>query len=126
MFALHWSGGFASHHELVRPVTGYEQMADHEPMASLIETLRDQGRTFTEIADHLNREGFRPAQRAERFHKDIVSRIFRKLRNQRPRAQRSPSGKYSVSTSGLRCRSLTTSRCRRPQFWNGSVAAGFT
>ena len=85
--ALHWSGGFASHHELVRPVTGYEQMADHEPMASLIETLRDQGRTFTEIADHLNREGFRPAQRAERFHKDIVSRIFRKLRNQRPRAR---------------------------------------
>ena len=38
----------------------YEQMADREPMASLIETLRDQGRTFTEIADHLNREGFRP------------------------------------------------------------------
>ena len=68
-------------------MTGYEQMADHEPMASLIETLRDQGRTFTEIADHLNREGFRPAQQAERFHKDIVSRIFRKLRNQRPRAQ---------------------------------------
>jgi hypothetical protein len=85
--ALHWSGGFASQHELVRPVMGYEQMADRELMASLIETLRDQGGTFTEIADHLNREGFRPAQQAERFHKDIVSRIFRKLRNQRPRAQ---------------------------------------
>jgi DNA invertase Pin-like site-specific DNA recombinase len=85
--ALHWSGGFASQHDLVRPVMGYEQMADHEPMANLIETLRDQGRTFTEIADHLNREGFRPAQQAKRFHKDIVSRIFRKLRNQRPRAR---------------------------------------
>jgi hypothetical protein len=40
--------------------------------------------------------------------------------------ERSPSGKYSASTSGLRYRLRTTLRCRRLQFWNGSVAAGFT
>jgi hypothetical protein len=85
--SLHWSGGFSSHHELIRPVSGYEQMADYDRLVMRIEELRQEGRTFADIAEHLNREGFRPAQQAEKFHKDIVSRIFRKLRRQRPTAR---------------------------------------
>ena len=85
--SLHWSGEFTSHHELVRPVLGYEQMSDYDRLVVRIEELRQEGRTFADIAEHLNREGFRPAQQAEKFHKDIVSRIFRRLRQQRPHAR---------------------------------------
>jgi hypothetical protein len=68
-------------------VLSYEQMADYDRLVQRIEELRREGRTFAEIAEHLNREGFRPAQQAVKFHKDIVSRIFRKLRQQRPTAR---------------------------------------
>ena len=85
--SLHWSGGFNSHHELVRPVLGYEQMVDYNRLVERIEELRRGGLTFADIAEHLNGEGFRPAQQADKFHKDIVSRIFRKLRQQRPTAR---------------------------------------
>lgn len=84
--ALHWSGGFASHHELLRPVAGYRQMADYDRMIDRMETLRGQGLALGAIAEHLNREGFRPTQHAEKFNSDIVSRIFRKLRKQQPSA----------------------------------------
>jgi DNA invertase Pin-like site-specific DNA recombinase len=85
--AVHWSGGFTSQHELLRPVYGYHQLADYERLIGRVEELRRQGLTFEEISRHLNREGFRPLQRAEKFHKDIVCRMFRKLQQQRPSAR---------------------------------------
>jgi DNA invertase Pin-like site-specific DNA recombinase len=85
--ALHWSGGFTSQHDLLRPVLGYRQMADYERLADRVEDLRRQALTFQEIAEHLNREGFRPNQRAEKFNGEIVCRIFRKLQKQRPSAR---------------------------------------
>jgi hypothetical protein len=85
--ALHWTGGFTSQHELLRPVAGYDKMADYDRMVDRIEGLRRQRLTFAEIADHLNREGFQPSQRAEKFHADIVCRFFRKLRQQRQSAR---------------------------------------
>jgi len=84
---LEWSGGFASQHELVRPVYGYHQLADHSRLIDRIEDLRRQGQTFEGIAQQLNREGFKPLQRAPKFHKDIICRIFRRLRKQRPSAR---------------------------------------
>jgi DNA invertase Pin-like site-specific DNA recombinase len=84
---LHWSGGYVSRYELLRPVTSYAQMADYERLIDRIEELRRQKLTFAEIAAHLNREGFRPSQRAEKFHQEIVCRIFRKLKRQRPSAR---------------------------------------
>ena len=85
--ALHWSGGFASQHELLRPVYGCHQLADYERLVDRIEVLRREGRSFEEIAIHLNREGFCPLQRAEKFHANIVCRLFRKLQRQRPSAR---------------------------------------
>jgi hypothetical protein len=84
---LNWSGGFTSQHELLRPVYGYPQLADHDRLIGRIEELRRQGQTFEEIAKHLNREGFKPLQRAEKFHSNIVCRIFRRLQQQRPSAR---------------------------------------
>jgi hypothetical protein len=85
--ALDWSGGFASQHELLRPVGTYRQLADYDRLIERIEKLHRQGLTFGEIAQHLNREGFRPLPPAEKFHKNIVCSLFRKVRKQRPSAR---------------------------------------
>jgi DNA invertase Pin-like site-specific DNA recombinase len=85
--AVHWSGGFTSQHELLRPVYGYHQTADYDRLLNRVEELRRQNLTFDKIAEHLNRENFRPMQRAEKFRGDSVCRIFRKHVQQRPGAQ---------------------------------------
>lgn len=85
---IEWSGGFTSHHELIRPVLRYRQMADYDRVARRIEDLRGQGRTFAEIAQRLNEEAFRPIRQAVRFHKDLVCRLFNKLCKERPAARR--------------------------------------
>jgi DNA invertase Pin-like site-specific DNA recombinase len=85
--ALDWSGGFASQHELLRPVSAYRQLADYDRLIDRIEELRRQSLMFGEIAQHLNREGFRPLPPAEKFHKNIVCGIFRKVRKHGPSAR---------------------------------------
>jgi DNA invertase Pin-like site-specific DNA recombinase len=84
---LHWSGGFVSQHELLRPVYGYHQLADYERLLDRVEQLRRQNLAFDKIAEHLNRENFRPLQSAGKFRGDIVRGIFRNLVQQRPGAQ---------------------------------------
>ena len=84
---LEWSGGFASQHELERPVYGYHQLGDYERLVSRIEELRRKLLGFEEIAEHLNREGYKPLQRAPKFHADMISRLFRRLQKQRPSAR---------------------------------------
>jgi hypothetical protein len=57
---LRWSGGFCSHHTLIRPVQTYKQLSNYNELAARIKTLRAQERTLTEIASTLNDEGFHP------------------------------------------------------------------
>jgi DNA invertase Pin-like site-specific DNA recombinase/uncharacterized protein YndB with AHSA1/START domain len=85
---IEWSGGFTSHHGLIRPVRRYRQMADYDRVAGRIEELRGQGQTFAQIAERLNEEAFHPIRQAPLFHKDIVCRLFNKLCNERPVARR--------------------------------------
>jgi DNA invertase Pin-like site-specific DNA recombinase len=86
--AVHWSGGFTSQHDLLRPVLWYHQLADHERLVDRVEELRRQNLTFEKIAEQLNREGFRPLhQRTEEFHGEVVCRMFRNLQQQRPSAR---------------------------------------
>ena len=86
--SLQWSGGFASQHELIRPVGRYEQLTDYKRLLARVEELGNQGLTAAEIAECLNEEGFSPAQRTEKFCKWTVSLLFAKLRRVRPSAQR--------------------------------------
>jgi len=86
--SLHWSGGFNSQHELIRPVARYEQLADYNRLLARVEDLGNQGLTAREVAERLNQEGFRPAQRADKFYKWTVSQLFAKLRRVRPSTQR--------------------------------------
>jgi DNA invertase Pin-like site-specific DNA recombinase len=82
--SLHWSGGFNSQHEMIRPVRRYEQTADYDRMRRRVEELHQQGKSHADIAEHLNREGFRPTKRAERFQKSIVGRILKRIFHDQP------------------------------------------
>ncbi|NQV29001.1 MAG: recombinase family protein, partial [Rhodopirellula sp.] len=74
---LHWSGGFTSQHEFIRPVRGYAQLSDYERLIARIKGLRREGLSFAAIAEELNRDGFRPAKQAETFHGDLVGNLLR-------------------------------------------------
>lgn len=73
---IHWIGGFTSHHEVVRPVARYDQLRDHARLITRILELRAEGRTSGQIAEQLNREGWRPAKRCLQFNKDIVRQLL--------------------------------------------------
>ena len=64
---IHWQGGFASQHEVVRPVRSYEQLRDFDKLMDRIAALRHEGHTAAQIADGLNREGFSPPKRCGEF-----------------------------------------------------------
>ena len=88
---LHWTGGFISQHSLIRPVRRYEQTADYERLVSRIKELYEQGKSYAEIAEHLNSEGFRPAKQVKQFQKSIVGRLFNRVRRDRPPARKTSS-----------------------------------
>jgi DNA invertase Pin-like site-specific DNA recombinase len=75
---IRWRGGMASRHEVARRVHRYEQLRDHRALGQRVAALRGEGRTGREIAEALNREGYR-APRGAAFTKHIVSRLFAKL-----------------------------------------------
>jgi DNA invertase Pin-like site-specific DNA recombinase len=85
--AIRWAGGFASHHELLRPVRRYDQTVDFERLRVRLSELKLAEKSYSEIATQLNLEGFRPAKQSKLFNTAIVGRLAKKL-----------------------CRELTTSR----------------
>ncbi len=89
---IHWAGGFRSDHELVRPVQRYRQMADFEGLLNRIDQLRAAGRTLTEVAEQLNREGFDPPKRSATFTSAILAGLLarRGRTGPRPRAVGEP------------------------------------
>ena len=82
---IHWAGGFRSNHELVRPVQRYQQMADFDGLMSRIDELREAGRTLTEVAEQLNREGFHPPKRSATFTGAILAGLLAKRGRTGPR-----------------------------------------
>ena len=65
--SIHWQGGFASQHEVVRVVRSYEQLRDFEKLMDRVATLNQSGHTSRQIAETLNREGFIPPKRRGEF-----------------------------------------------------------
>ena len=47
----------------------YEQTADYERLVSRIKELYETGKSYAEIAEHLNSEGFRPAKQVRAVSK---------------------------------------------------------
>jgi DNA invertase Pin-like site-specific DNA recombinase len=84
---IHWAGGCASEHRLVRPVQSYEQLADYGRLRGRIEELRGEGRSMAVVADCLNREGFHPPKRAGRFTQSMIATFLAKQGRSGPRPQ---------------------------------------
>jgi DNA invertase Pin-like site-specific DNA recombinase len=83
-----WAGGQVSGHEVIRPVSRYEQLADYGRLVSRIEELRDNGLSVAEVAERLNAESFSPPKRASGFTGPMVARLLRQRRGRlgpRPR-----------------------------------------
>lgn len=73
---IHWAGGFVSQHEIVRPVVRYQQLQSFNHLMDRVVALRTAGHTAAQIAEQLNREGFRPPRRRSTFHKVIVQKLL--------------------------------------------------
>ena len=86
--SIHWSGGFVSRHEVLRPVNRYEQTADYERLISRINELCKEKKSYSEIAEHLNKEGFQPAKQARAYNKTIVRRLVKKIHPDSPAARK--------------------------------------
>jgi len=89
---IRWAGGHTSQHDLVRPVQRYEQRSDHAQLLQRIEELRKEGSSLAEVAERLNREGFRPPKRTQTFNGGMVARLLAKRTRSgpRPRAVEAP------------------------------------
>ncbi len=87
---VRWSGGFTSHHTLIRPVARYDQLDNYEHLLRRILELRDQRRTAPQIAERLNAEGLRPPRRRATFNAAMVRQLLwrRRRAEGRPAAMR--------------------------------------
>jgi hypothetical protein len=104
---VHWSGGFVSQHELIRPVGSYRQLSGYHELMARVEDLRNAGRTSTQIADQLNDEAFHPPLAAHSSAKERKQRVQPPTR---PNAGgQTASGCQTESSSAQRARHDTLS-----------------
>jgi hypothetical protein len=89
--AIHWAGGFVSRHEVRRPVRRVEQLRDYAELMRRVAELHGAGRTSRQIAEALNREGFRPPKRRETYNAAMVQLLL---------ARRGRSGRRPEEVSG--------------------------
>jgi DNA invertase Pin-like site-specific DNA recombinase len=75
---IHWQGGSTSQHEVVRPVSSYEQLRDFDKLMDRIVALRHEGHTAGQIADRLNQEGFSPPKRCGQFFPMLVHQLLKR------------------------------------------------
>ena len=85
--SVEWVGGYASQHQLVRPVARYEQLHHYRELLARAVQLRDEGRTMSQIAEQLNGEGWRPPKRRPTFNGPMVRALLsrRGSRGRHPR-----------------------------------------
>ena len=85
---LHWAGGVESRHRIIRPVQRYDQLSTYPRLMTRIETLRQDGLSFEQVAEYLNDEGFYPPKRTDRFSGEMLTRLLSRqgLHRPRPRA----------------------------------------
>lgn len=73
---IQWTGGYAGHHEVVRPVATYAQLRDGDRLMERVVELRRAGGTTATIAAALNAEGFSPPKRRGPFTKPVVCQLL--------------------------------------------------
>jgi hypothetical protein len=85
---LQWAGGCKSAHRMIRPVGRYAQLSTYPVLLARIDALREAGHSFAQIAMELNRDGFAPPKRTQRFTGGMVVRLLghRGLQGSRPQS----------------------------------------
>jgi hypothetical protein len=73
---LEWVGGFVSRDRVVKAVSRYDQKSDWPRLKSRLGELHEKGLSAAEVAASLNREGFRPPKRTERFQAGMIHRLL--------------------------------------------------
>jgi hypothetical protein len=73
---LHWIGGPVESPILSRPVKRYDLQAGYPELVTRLRAWCSEGLSAAVIAERLNREGFRPPKRAERFNRGMVQRLL--------------------------------------------------
>jgi DNA invertase Pin-like site-specific DNA recombinase len=73
---IHWAGGHKTQANLIRPVAKLEQLSYYNELVTRAELLRDEGKSFSEIAENLNQEGWKPPKRSPLFKADMVHSLL--------------------------------------------------
>jgi hypothetical protein len=94
----HWHGGNRTLHQLMRPVARLTTLSTYSNLVTRAADLRRDGHSFAEIAETLNREGWRPAKRRNTFNAPMVHHLLiragaiaPKYRRRRPQIARQPN-----------------------------------
>jgi DNA invertase Pin-like site-specific DNA recombinase len=72
----HWHGGNRTSHQLARPVARMSALSTYTDLVARTAELRSAGYDFSQIAEVLNQEGWRPAKRRETFNTQMVHRLL--------------------------------------------------
>ena len=64
---IHWVGGYKSEHNISRPVACWEQLSQYDKLKKRLKQLVKEAMTSRQIAEQLNKEGWRPPKRREQF-----------------------------------------------------------
>jgi Recombinase/Recombinase zinc beta ribbon domain len=93
----HWHGGNRTLHQLMRPVARLTTLSTYSRLVARAADLRRDGHNFEEIAETLNREGWRPAKRRDTFNAPMVHHLLiragaiePKYRRRKPQIARQP------------------------------------
>ena len=93
----HWHGGNRTLHSLMRPVARLTTLSTYSRLVARAADLRRDGHNFAEIAETLNREGWRPAKRRNTFNAPMVHHLLiragavePKYRRRKPQIARQP------------------------------------
>jgi hypothetical protein len=95
-----WHGGAGQSRTVRRAVLAYRHLADWPPLSAEVTSLHARKKTPAEIAEALNRAGFRPPKRAETFHAGMVRRLLDEL-GLRPRVSRAAVGVLATNERWL-------------------------
>jgi len=73
---VQWAGGYRTRARLTRPVARLQQLSYYPQLLARVIALHDEGMSCTEIARHLNTEGWRPAKRRKTFTGPMVATLL--------------------------------------------------
>ncbi|MFH0925076.1 MAG: recombinase family protein [bacterium] len=74
--SIQWVGGTVSETEMIKPVAKLEQLSYYQELFDTVKKLAEQGIRSEKIAEELNKRGWRPPKRAEKFNSEIVGGLI--------------------------------------------------